>query len=170
MRETHPPSQITAQESPSGLRPKASWSELGACGEQKPLNPTVCCFSLLPFITLTSHWVCRWLLSGGGTFHIDPPATHTHTHSCSNSPFSHCLGQNGSPAEWVWGWGRGEEDGRTSGNQKASFGGLLEGKEEADSSHESQEAGDSGLSLRGSEEEGEGGRGGPIPETSLWAL
>lgn len=46
---------------------------------------------------------------------------------------------------------------RTSGHQKASFEGLLEGKEEADSSHESQEVGGSGLSLRGSEEEGEGG-------------
>lgn len=34
---------------------------------------------------------------------------------------------------------------------------ALEGKEEADSSHESREAGGNGLSLRGSEEEGEGG-------------
>lgn len=30
-------------------------------------------FSVLPFIMLTSHWVCRWPLSGGGTFHIEPP-------------------------------------------------------------------------------------------------
>lgn len=47
----------------------------------------------------------------------------------------------------------------------------MKGKEEADSSHKSQETGDGSLcSLRGSEEEREGGRGGPMPETSPWAL
>ena len=58
---------------------------------------------------------------------------------------------------------------RTSGNQKASLGRLLEGQEKADVSHENQEAGVSRhrlgapCSLRGSEEEGGGGRGAPMP-------
>lgn len=105
------------------------------------------------FTRLTSHWVCSWLLSRGGTRHL------------TNSPFPRCLGQNGSPAEPVWKKGLRRMEG-THDNQTASLGELL-GEEEADFSPESQEAGGrrqqhGPCSLRGLRRR-ERGRGGPVP-------
>lgn len=73
-----------------------------------------------PLYYASSHWECLCFLSKG-----QGPLPHP-----SRSPFSCHLGHNASPAERVWGAG-GEEDGRTSGNQKVSLGGLLEGEQEA---------------------------------------
>lgn len=79
------------------------------------------CLSLLstPFIMLLHTGSLCFLSRGQGPLPLP-----------LNCPFPGHLEHNGSPAEWVWGVG-GEEDGRTSGNQKASLGGLLEGEKEA---------------------------------------
>lgn len=94
--------------------------------------------------------------------------SHTHTLLQQSSP--HCLGQNGSPAEWARaGRGGGQEELVRIRIQpwRASA-----GVEEADSRPESPGGGSQqGAEL--SEEglrRGEGGRGGLMPEDVTWAL
>lgn len=102
-----------------------------------------------------------WLLSGG---HEPPPSLPPQI-----VYFQVIWGQNGSPAKWVWGEGS-EEDGRTSENQKASLGGLLEEEKEADFSHESQAVGGIKAGLSEGSEGEEEAEVGLCLDTSPWAL
>jgi hypothetical protein len=89
-----PQSQVTALELPSARRPRLTWffSELAFCGHQGAPRSDCALPSLLwPYILFTSDRVCLGLLMERE--HV------TRTLMRWLSP--HCLGQNGSSAEWV---------------------------------------------------------------------